>query len=54
MSRRFKCPSCGNEMRNKIQEIDDKTQKPLYFSMQGSPVYPKALRCGVCNHTWSG
>ena len=48
----FKCPSCGNFERRKISEGEDKTAKPLYFSMQGSPVYPKQLICGVCGHKW--
>ncbi|MCF2141845.1 MAG: hypothetical protein K9W44_17470 [Candidatus Lokiarchaeota archaeon] len=48
----FKCPKCGNEDRRKIQEKDDNSQRPLYFSMQGSPVYPKKLHCGACGYEW--
>lgn len=48
----FKCPACGNDERRKISEGEDKTAKPLYFSMQGSPVYPKQLICGNCGHKW--
>ncbi|MHA1745525.1 MAG: hypothetical protein ACTSWW_05970 [Promethearchaeota archaeon] len=50
--RKFTCPKCGNTERRKIQEIEDKSQKPLYFAMQGTPVYPKKLHCGKCSHEW--
>ncbi|MHA1511070.1 MAG: hypothetical protein ACTSRX_05055 [Promethearchaeota archaeon] len=53
MSRVFKCPKCNNQERNKIKEVEDKAQKPLYYSMQGAPVYPKKLKCGKCNHEWT-
>ena len=53
MSRVFKCPKCSNEDRRKIKEVEDKAQKPLYYSMQGAPVYPKKLKCVKCNHEWT-
>ena len=53
MSRVFLCPKCGNQERRKIKEVEDKAQKPLYYSMQGSPVYPKKLKCGKCSHEWA-
>jgi len=53
MSRVFLCPKCGNQDRRKIKEVEDKSQKPLYYSMQGAPVYPKKLICGKCNHSWT-
>ena len=49
---RWKCPKCNNENRQKIREHEDKSQKPLYYSMQGAPVYPKKLHCGVCGNEW--
>ncbi len=52
MSRVFKCPKCGNEDRRKLKELDDKDQRALYYSMQGSPVFPKKIQCGVCSHEW--
>ena len=52
MSQRWKCEKCNNENRQKIQELDDKDKKPLYYAMQGSPVYPKKLHCGICGHEW--
>jgi ribosomal protein S27AE len=48
-----KCPKCGNADRRKIKEFDDKNQKPLYFSMQGTPVFPKRLKCGLCGEEWA-
>jgi ribosomal protein S27AE len=51
-AKRWKCEKCGNENRQKIQEIDDKSQKALYYSMQGSPVFPKKIHCGMCGHEW--
>jgi len=45
--KRNKCPQCGNENPRKIHEIADKS-KVLYYSMQGSPVYKKQLKCGDC------
>ena len=49
---RWVCPKCGNENSRKIQELDDKSKKPLYYSMAGAPVYPKKLHCGLCGHEW--
>ena len=51
-TRTFKCPKCGNDNRRKIKEEEDKTQSPLYFSMQGTPVYPKKMSCGACGFSW--
>ena len=50
--RKFTCPQCGNDDRRKIQEVDDKEETPLYYSMQGQPVYPKKLHCGKCSYEW--
>ncbi|MFX0099811.1 MAG: hypothetical protein ACFFCS_09520 [Candidatus Hodarchaeota archaeon] len=47
--RGYKCPSCGKGDR--IMEIQDKT-KILYYSMQGSPVYSKKLKCGNCGNVF--
>ena len=49
---RWKCAKCGNENRQKIQESEDKKQTALYYSMQGTPVYPKKLHCGICGNEW--
>lgn len=47
-----KCNSCGNEERNKIKAFDDKN-RVLYYGMQGTPVYAKKYRCGVCGNEFS-
>ena len=52
MSERVSCPKCGNVDANKLREVEDKDKKPLYFSMQGAPVYPKKYICGACTHSW--
>lgn len=46
-TKRFKCSSCGEENPRKLHEVPDKTQV-LYYSMQGSPVYKKRIKCGNC------
>jgi len=46
-TKRFKCPDCGEENPRKLHEEPDKTQV-LYYSMQGSPVYKKRIKCGNC------
>jgi len=45
--KRFKCGECGEENPRRLQEIPDKTQV-LYYSMQGTPVYKKRIKCGNC------
>jgi Zn ribbon nucleic-acid-binding protein len=52
MSRVFKCAKCGNADRRKLKELEDKTQKALYYSMQGTPVFPKKIKCGACGNEW--
>ena len=42
-----------NDQRNKIKEFDDKSAKAVYGGMQGVPMYPKKLRCGMCGTEWS-
>lgn len=49
----MQCPKCGNQDRRKMKEFEDKNQKALYFSMQGTPVYPKKWRCGNCGEEWA-
>ena len=46
-TKRFKCPECNEENPRKLHEEPDKTQV-LYYSMQGSPVYKKRIKCGNC------
>ncbi|MBD3188899.1 hypothetical protein GF325_18880 [Candidatus Bathyarchaeota archaeon] len=46
---RPECPSCGK--KDRILEIEDKS-KPLYYSMQGSPVFAKKWKCGNCGHVF--
>lgn len=45
--KRVKCPECGNENPRKLYEENNKTEI-LYFSMQGTPVYKKIMKCGDC------
>ena len=45
--KRVKCPECGNENPRKLHEENDKSEV-LYFSMQGTPVYKKLIKCGDC------
>ena len=45
--KRFKCVNCGEENPRKLHEEPDKTQV-LYYSMQGTPVYKKRIKCGSC------
>jgi len=52
MTSRIKCPECGNENPRKLHEKEDKDKDPLYYSMQGSPVYPTKIHCGVCGHNF--
>ena len=46
-TKRLKCSDCGEENPRKLHEVPDKTQV-LYYSMQGSPVYKKRIKCGNC------
>ena len=50
-TKRTKCAKCGNENPRKLHEEPDKTQV-LYYSMQGSPVYKKLVKCGECGNTF--
>ncbi len=49
--KRIKCPQCGNENPRMLHEEPDKTSV-LYYSMQGTPVYSKKMKCGSCAHEW--
>ena len=49
--KRNKCPECGNENPRKLHEEPDKNNV-LYFSMQGTPVYAKIIKCGECGKTF--
>ena len=49
--KRLKCPTCGNENNRKLHEIADKSNV-LYYSMQGTPVYAKKIKCGDCGYTF--
>ena len=51
-TKRIKCAKCGNENPRKLHEEPDKTQV-LYYSMQGSPVYKKLVKCGECGNTFN-
>ncbi len=44
--KRIKC-SCGNENPRKLHEEPYKSTV-LYYSMQGTPVYKKRIKCGMC------
>ena len=46
----MKCPKCDNANVRKMKEVEDKSKKPLYYSMAGAPVYPKFTRCGMCGN----
>ncbi|MEJ2250864.1 MAG: hypothetical protein P8Y70_18030 [Candidatus Lokiarchaeota archaeon] len=45
--KRIKCPQCENEDPRKLHEEPDKSNV-LYYSMQGTPVYSKNIKCGIC------
>jgi len=47
--KRVKCPNCGNENPRKLHEEPDKNQV-LYYSMQGTPVYKRLIKCGECGN----
>jgi ribosomal protein S27AE len=49
--KRVKCVSCGEENPRKLHEELDKTTV-LYYSMQGTPVHKKKMRCGSCGTTF--
>lgn len=49
--KRVKCPACGNDQARKLHEEPDK-ENVLYFSMQGTPVYAKIMKCGDCGKTF--
>lgn len=44
------CPKCGNVKT--ILEVEDRDSAPLYYSMQGQPVYKKKWKCGTCGEMW--
>jgi ribosomal protein S27AE len=45
--KRVKCINCGEENPRKLHEEQDKNQV-LYYSMQGTPVYKRKMKCGSC------
>lgn len=45
--KRAKCPKCENENPRMLHEEPDKSQV-LYYSMQGTPVYARRMKCGKC------
>jgi uncharacterized Zn finger protein len=47
--KRVKCSMCGNEDPRKLHEEPDKSNV-LYYSMQGTPVYAKVIKCGNCGY----
>ncbi len=49
--KRTKCPQCGNENPRMLHEEPDKSSV-LYYSMQGSPVYAKNVKCGKCGNVF--
>ena len=49
--KRVKCAKFGNENPRMLHEEPDKTQV-LYYSMQGTPVYKKLIKCGECGITF--
>ncbi len=48
---RIKCEKCGNENPRKLHE-EPKKDEVIYYSMQGTPVYAKNMKCGECGHIW--
>jgi ribosomal protein S27AE len=49
--KRSKCPECGTDNPRMLHQEDDKTEV-LYYSMQGTPVYKKLMKCGNCGTTF--
>ncbi len=49
--KRLKCPECGNNKARMLHEENDRSEI-LYYSMQGTPVYKKIVKCGECGHTF--
>ncbi len=49
--KRIKCPECGNENPRMLHDEPDK-KTVLYYSMQGTPVYSRKMKCGSCSHEW--
>ena len=47
--KRVKCPQCGNENPRTLHEESDQNNV-LYYSMQGTPVYAKNMKCGDCGN----
>ncbi len=50
--KRTKCPKCNNENPRMLHDEPNK-DKILYYSMQGTPVYSRNIKCGDCGHKWS-
>ncbi len=49
--KRLKCPKCGVDNPRMLHDEPDKTSV-LYYSMQGTPVYARVVKCGSCGHFW--
>nr|MDO8113765.1 hypothetical protein [Candidatus Sigynarchaeota archaeon] len=45
---RWQCPKCGNNLREMIREVTDKTVVLSTYPM----IYGKKLICGKCGHEW--
>lgn len=50
--KRVKCPKCENDNPRMLHEEPDKSTI-LYYSMQGTPVYARKIKCGNCGHFFS-
>lgn len=46
---RLKCPKCGNNQRNKIREVDDKTHQIMDYPV----LFAKKFICGLCGSEWA-
>ncbi|MHA1931332.1 MAG: hypothetical protein ACW96X_02265 [Promethearchaeota archaeon] len=49
--KRTKCGSCGEENPRMLHE-EPKKSEILYYSMQGTPVYKRQIKCGSCGATF--
>lgn len=50
-TKRVVCPKCGNKDHRKLHDEEDKGEI-LYYSMQGTPVFKRIMKCGECGHKW--
>jgi len=49
--KRTKCPKCNNNNPRMLHEEPNKAEV-LYYSMQGTPVYKRQIKCGSCGATF--